>query len=517
MSAEHLLGVDIGTYSAKGVLVDVAGRVIANHVVPHRLEMPQPGWAEHDANQVWWGGFVAICRSLLEKSRVVPHQIASVGVSSISTSVLPVDAQGDPLRPAILYGIDARAAGEIAQLEQAIGREILFQRYGVQLSAQSGAPKILWLRNHEPDLWARTRMILNGVGYIVHKLTGAAVLDVYDAVGYAPLFDPARRAWNPDMAALIAPEEMLPRIGWTCEVAGRVTAAGAQASGLAAGTPVIIGTADAAAEAISAGLSQVGDLMLMVGSSTFFILKTGARIASRRFWGCDFLEPDAYALAGGAATAGSVTRWFRDQFAPLELAKEEAQTGIAYSELAALAGSSVVGAHGLVALPYFAGERTPIHDPAARGVIFGLTMRHSRGDVYRALLEGVGYSIRHNLEAMAEEGAVVRRILAVGGGTLNPLWMQMISDIADVELHIPAEQIGAAYGDAFLAGVGIGVFKDTTEATQWVNVGRIVRPDQAAHATYNGFYGIYRDLYRQTAGLMEKIGRLDMGGSVPRF
>jgi xylulokinase len=149
-------------------------------------------------------------------------------------------------------------------------------------------------------------------------------------------------------------------------------------------------------------------------------------------------------------------------------------------------------------------------------VIFGPTLRHHRGDIYRALLEGVGYSIRHNLETMTKEGAVVRRILALGGGTLNSLWMQIISDIAAVELRVPAEQIGAPHGDAFLAGVGIGLFKDTTEAAQWVNVGRIVRPEQAAHAIYNDFYSIYRDFYEQTATLMEKIGRLDLGGAVQR-
>ena len=235
-------------------------------------------------------------------------------------------------------------------------------------------------------------------------------------------------------------------------------------TGLAAGTPVITGTADAAAEAISAGLANPGDLMVMYGSSIFFILKTDRLYNSPHFWGTRFLEPDTYAVAGGMSTAGSLTRWFRDNFAAGEVAAESAGGENAYAALAELAAASPPGARGLVALPYFAGERTPIFDPDAKGLLVGLTLSHTRGDVYRALLESVGYGIRHNLDAMRAEGMAPARILAVGGGTLNRAWMQMVSDIAGIEQHIPAQQIGAAYGDAFLAGVGIGMFGGTRDA-----------------------------------------------------
>lgn len=502
------LGVDIGTYSSKGVLVAEDGTVLAGHVVPHTIAMPQPGWVEQDADQVWWHDFVTICRALLQSNSFLPTQIAGVGISSIAPCVLPVDAAGQPLRPGILYGIDTRARQEIAELEQAIGRDTLFTRFGATLSSQSAGPKIRWLRTHEPQVWAKTRLLLNGTGYLVYRLTGAATLDIYDAGSYAPLFDTRTLAWNPDLAELIAPVDLLPRLTWTCDIAGHVTPEAARLTGLVQGTPVITGTADAAAEAISAGLTRPGDLMVMVGSSIFFILKTGSLLASPRFWGTRFLEPDTYAVAGGMSTAGSLTKWFRDQFAPLELQAEQADGPNAYAALAQLAQSSPPGARGLLALPYFAGERTPLHDPDARGLLLGLTLSHTRGDLYRAFLEAIGYGIRHNVDAMREEGLQPARILAVGGGTHNLAWMQIISDIAGIELHIPREQIGAAYGDAFLAGVGVGAFADTSAVAAWVKTGAVIRPDEPAHALYAPYYQLYRELYTQTRTTMHTLAAL---------
>lgn len=504
----YLMGIDIGTYSSKGVLVAEDGAVAAGHVIPHTIDMPRPGWVEQDADGSWWHDCVAICRQLLAQSGIDSRHIAALGISSTSPCVLPVDAGGRPLRPAILYGIDTRATSEIAELEAELGAEALFDRYGVKLSSQSTSPKILWLRKHEPEIWAKTHLLLGGAGYLVYRLTGEAVLDIYDAGAYAPLFDVQACAWNPGMAGAVAPLERLPRLTWTCDIAGRVTADAAALTGLAAGTPVISGTADAAAEAISAGLANPGDLMVMYGSSIFFILKTDRLYNSPQFWGTRFLEPNTYAVAGGMSTAGSLTRWFRDNFAGGELAAESAGGANAYAALAELAAASPLGAHGLVALPYFAGERTPMFDPDAKGLLLGLTLSHTRGDVYRALLESVGYGIRHNLDAMRAEEMAPARILAVGGGTLNRVWMQMVSDIAGIEQHIPAQQIGAAYGDAFLAGVGVGLFDSTRDAGRWVQTKEVVRPIDQTHALYSRYYEIYRQVYRETAGTMHKLGEL---------
>lgn len=508
MTTRYLLGIDIGTSSSKGVLVRENGDVVASAAQEHLLEIPRPGWAEHDAETAWWHDFVTITRSLISSGKIAPRQIAGIGFSAISPAILPIDREGRPLRKAILYGIDTRAIQETSELQRIIDGSASLRCSGVRLSSQSAAPKVLWIRRHEPGVWDRTHLVVNGSGFLLYRLTGDATLDVYDAAGFAPFVDLENRRWTAGTGEHVCPLDKLPRITWTCDIAGRISAVGARLSGLAEGTPVITGTADAAAEAVSAGMAQPGDMMVMYGSSVFFILRTSQLCTSPHFWCAPFLEKGTYVLTGGMSTSGSLTRWFRDQFAPQEMECEKSGGRNAFEALASLAADSRVGANGIVMLPYFAGERTPVLDPDAKGLIFGLSLSHTRADVYRAVLESVGFGIRHNMERMREEGAVPRRILAVGGGTCNPLWMQIVSDIAGVEQHIPEQRIGAAYGDAFLAGVGIGLFSGISEAGRWVRVGAVVRPDQAAGRAYNGYYEIYRNLYEATAPLMKRLASL---------
>jgi xylulokinase len=340
------------------------------------------------------------------------------------------------------------------------------------------------------------------------RLTGENTVDIYDAAAFIPYFDVHSQGWVAELSSLVAPVQMMPRPTWTCEVAGRVTAEAARATGLATGTPVITGTADAAAEAISAGLTDVGDLMVMYGSSTFFILLTKELLAMKRFWGGRFLSPDTYMVAGGTATAGSLTRWFRDEFGHPEMANERAGGQNAYEALASLASSSPLGARGLLVLPYFSGERTPLHDPYAKGMFFGLTLSHTRSDIYRGILESVGYSIRHNIDALGEEGCRPSRILAVGGGTRNPFWMQIVSNIAGIRQLVPEQQIGASFGDAFLAGVGVGLFSDLKHVSRWVRLKEPVQPDPAAQKVYDDFYRLYLELYTRNAAAMRELSTL---------
>jgi xylulokinase len=496
----YLLGVDIGTYSSKGVLVREDGKVIGSQVVEHSLSLPRSGWAEHDPELVWWKDFLRIVQALLENSQITPDLIAALGISTISPAVVAVGEDGRALRPAILYGIDTRSTKEVDELEQLTG---------ASLSSQSGAPKILWLRRNEPEVWRQTHKIVNGSGYLNLKLTGQSTIDIYDACVFNPFFNTQTLDWDAVLTDPLAPVEWMPLPTWTSEIAGLVTEEAARETGLRAGTPVITGTADAAAEAISAGLSKIGDMMIMYGSSTFFILKTDKFISSSHFWASPFLEPGTFSVAGGTATAGSLTRWFRDQFGFPELETQRAGGENAYSILARLATESPPGSNGLVALPYFSGERTPIHDPRARGLIFGLTLKHSRADIYRALLESVGYAIRHNLEIMKAEGMQPERLLAVGGGTLNRLWMQIVCDIAGITQVIPTQQMGACYGDAFLAGIGAGLFSNTREISRWLGSAQTLNPDDECHSRYEPYYQLYRDLYEQNISTMQRISALN--------
>ena len=511
MPKGYFLGVDIGTYSSKGVLVQADGKVAASHAVAHSMDMPKPGYFEHDAEQVWWHDFVEIVRNLLATSGIEPREILAIGTSAIGSCVLPIDEQGNALRPGILYGIDTRASAEIEFLEQALGKDSIFKRSGAHLSSQASGPKVLWIRNHEPEIYRKTRWFLTSEAYLVFKLTGKATIDIYTAGGYAPLHDVHERKWIPEVADLITPLERLPQAYWSHEIVGSVTTKAAQETGLLQGTPVVAGTTDAAAEAISAGVADTGDMMLMFGSSIFFIMKTSRLIQTEHFWSANFLEEGAFTFLGGMSTSGSLTTWFRNQFAQYEIHNEKETGQNAYAALAQLAAASIPGSHGLVSLPYFEGERTPIHDPEARGVWFGLRLKHTKGDLYRSLLEGVAFGIRHNFEVMRSEGVQPSRILAVGGGTKNPFWMQIVADVCQTELAIPEQDIGASYGDAFLAATGIGLFKDLTEIKKWVGLKEIVKPNPEIDIAYDINYRIFRELYANTKNIMHELTQSQTG------
>jgi xylulokinase len=512
MPKQYLLGVDIGTYSSKGVLVDSeTGEVFASHVVEHGLSMPKPGWVEHDPDKIWWGEFTEISRQLLAATKIDPSQIKGIGTSAIGSCVLPIDKDGNALRQGILYGIDTRAYDEINQLEKELGRDNIFMKGGSHLTSQASGPKILWIKNKEPEVYAKTRWFLTSEAYIVYRLTRQPTVDIYTAGGFAPLMDVEKITWLPEMGQFITPIENMPKMLWSCEVAGTVTAEAAHITGLAKGTPVITGTTDAAAEAISAGVANLGDMMMMFGSSIFFIMKTDKLVRTEHFWSSNWMEPKTFAFLGGMSTSGSLTRWFRDNLSPLEVSAQKAGGENAYAAMAKMLKDSPLGANGLIVLPYFEGERTPLHDPDAKGVLFGLNLKHTRADIYRALLEGIGFGIRHNMDSMLADGVTPKRILGVGGGTKNVEWMQMVSDIANIEMVIPEQQIGACYGDAFMAGVGVGLYKNLSEITRWVHNKYQIKPNPETHKKYEPLYKIYRGLYEQTKGLMYDLSILYRG------
>ncbi len=492
----HTLGIDIGTFESKGVLVDREGRVVASAAAPHEMIVPKPGWAEHRADEDWWGDFCRISRSLLEAGGVRPEEIDAVGASAIGPCMLPVDADGEPLINAVLYGVDNRAAAEVEELTERIGEETLLARCGNALTSQSVGPKILWFRRRHPDLYGKTAHIMTSTSYLVMKLTGEVVIDHYTAAGYTPLYDVRRREWRDDLCPDVVPLVKLPRLLWTTEVAGRVTAAAAAATGLAAGTPVIAGTVDAAAEAHSVGVAAPGDMMMMYGSTIFINALTEAPVLDPRLWYAPWLFPDRHASLAGLATSGTLTHWFRDAFAR-ELPRDEA-----IPLLAAEAESSPPGAAGLLFLPYFSGERTPIHDPDAKGTWFGLNLTHGRGDLFRALIEGIAYGTGHVIETYEELEERPRRVLAVGGGTRNRVWLQATSDICRLPQIVREKTLGASYGDAFLAAQAIGAV-DAGDIDEWNPVERTVRPREVE--AYRKQYPLFRRLYERTKDIAAEL------------
>ncbi|MBO8127463.1 MAG: FGGY-family carbohydrate kinase [Firmicutes bacterium] len=505
MAKGYLLGVDIGTYESKGVLTTLDGEIVSVQVRPHNLSIPRPGWAEHDAEQVWWQDFCSIVQGLLAESKVDPKEIHGVGCSAIGPCMLPVDQKGNPMRQGILYGIDTRATAEIAELEEVLGADRIYDVCGATLSAQSVGPKILWERHHEPEIYQAAHKFVTSTTFLVARLTGNYYIDHYTAASFHPLYDLAKREWNPELAAPIVEVDRLPELGWTTDIAGTVTREAAAQTGLAEGTPVIIGTVDAAAEAVSVGVVSPGQIMIMYGSTVFMIEVLAQPKVDPRLWSAPYLFPGTHCMMAGMATSGALTRWFRDHFAK-DLVMQEQETGInAYGQLAQEAAQAPPGAEGLIVLPYFSGERTPINDPRAKGVIMGLTLAHTRGHVYRAILEGIGYGINHHFQVLKEIGVSPHTAVAVGGGTKNPLWLQIVSDICNTVQLVPAVTIGASYGDAFLAGLGVGVFSTYRDIAQWLKEIKEVRPNPDVVEIYQKQYELYLKTYQQTKEIMHDI------------
>jgi xylulokinase len=482
VTPKAFLGVDIGTSSSKGVLVDDTGRVLASAVREHEVSRPRPGHVEMDG-ELWWTEFRELAAELTADA-----EIAAVGVSGMGPCVLLTDETGTPLRPAILYGVDTRAATQIEDLTAELGGpEAILDRCGSVLSSQAVGPKLRWLAEHEPATWSRARRLFMPASWLAYRLTGAYTLDCHSASQCTPMFDIRAVDWHRPWAERIAPQLELPALAWSDEVAG-VTRE--PVAGIPAGTPVITGTIDAWTEAVSVDAQNPGDLMLMYGTTMFLIATVERPLRTPSMWGTVGTFRGSHNLAGGMATSGAVTTWLRDLVgAP------------GYATLLAEAEASGPGAHGLLVLPYFAGERTPLRDPDARGVIAGLTLSHTRGDLYRAALEATALGVRHNIEALHAAGARVERVVAVGGGTRGGLWTRIVSDVTGLPQVIPATTIGAAYGAAYLAARTIV----SAAIADWNPPAETITPNLALRSGYDELYAMYRELYPATRSIAHTL------------
>jgi xylulokinase len=476
---EAFLGVDIGTSSSKGVLVSLDGRLLATAVRDHAVERPAPGQVEMDAG-LWWSDFAALSRELTEGNGV---RVVAVGVSGMGPCVLLTDDDGAALRPAILYGVDTRAQTQIQALTAKYTEPAIIARCGSTLSSQAVGPKLAWLADNEPEMFSNARRFFMPSSWLVYRLTGEYVLDHHSASQSTPLYDTNANAWYEPWCNDIAPQIAMPALKWSGEVAGAIHTVAARETGLEEGTPVIAGTIDAWAEAISVDAHNPGDLMLMYGSTMFLVYTVETMLTAPTLWSTVGVYPGSRNLAGGMATSGSITAWLKDLFGDAD-----------YSDLLAAAEAAGPGASGLLMLPYLAGERTPIADSSARGVIAGLTLSHTRGDIYRAALESIAMGVRHNIEAMEAAGARIDRVVAVGGGTQGRLWTQIVSDVTGRDQQVPTYTIGASYGAAYLAASAVG----SPSIADWNPVAETVQPaEQDAHG-YDELYRLYRELYPAT-------------------
>jgi xylulokinase len=487
------LGIDIGTFESKGVLVDTDGTVVAEARRRHGIETPHSGHVEQDAETVWWADLTDIARELT--GHAAGSRIAGVGVSAIGPCVVPTDDDFRPLRPAILYGVDTRATAQIDRLTERLGPDEIFRRSGNSLTSQSAGPKIAWLRDEEPEVWQKARWFMTSQSYLVAKLTGEVTIDHATAGYFHPLYDLSAGAWNVTGCEDFVTEAQLPRIAWSTEIAGRITDASAVETGIPAGVPVIVGTTDAPAEAVGSGVVDEGQLMAMYGSSGYFIRVGDTLRTSPELWSAPFVFEGTFVLAAGTSTAGTATRWLADL---LGLTREH--DGLTFTGLVDLAAESVPGARGLLALPHLAGERTPFQDPFSRGVVMGLGLHHTRADFARAMLEGVGHSIAAAILAFRAADAPIASVTAIGGATKNPFIVGTVSSVTGLDQQV-ADTPGAAFGDAFLAAMGVGFFSEPTQVISWVRTRETVRPDDSTRATLTSDHEDYLALYRAIAPL----------------
>ncbi len=496
-----LLGIDVGTYSSKAVLTQSNGRILRTETIAHGISTPQSGHVEQDADAVWWNDVIILCQKIFADDLYSANDVAALAVSAIGPCLLPLCVEGKPLRPAILYGVDTRAEHEIIELNTQIGEKTIFEHSRMHLTSQAIGPKILWLQKHSPDVWKRTRHLTSASSYLVFKLTGEHVLDHHTASHFMPIYDPKLHQWDEQYAQQLGVSiDKLPKLGWSHDIAGCVQAAASQATGLRIGTPVTVGTVDALSEAISVGACEPGDLMIMYGSTTFFVLVQETPTPDPRVWTTSGAVAGQFNLAAGMATTGSVTRWFADELAP------ELSVNLAYDHLFKMAQQVQPGCNGLLMLPYFSGERTPINDAQARGVIVGLSLGHTRNHMFRAALEGVAFGVRHNLETFSNMGANVKRIVAVGGGAQSDIWPQIISDVCGVKQGMPRTTLGASYGNAFLAGCAVGLLQ-YSDINQWVKIDRWIEPNVSHKPIYDLLYQDYLDLYCSTKAVVHRLGR----------
>ena len=477
MTGDLFLGLDVGSSSTKAVLVDAGGEVVADARLEHGISRPRPGWAEQDAERDWWGGVVEACRRLLENRAA---RVRAVGVSALGPCVLPAGVDGRPLRPAILYGIDSRASAQVERLTVELGADEVLARCGSRLSSQSAGPKIRWLADDEPEVWAATRRVYGANSYVVSRLTGEYVLDHHSASHWAPLYDVYRNAWIDDWKEQVAPGVPLPRLVWPQEQCGTVSREAAAATGLPEGIPVAGGSIDSWCEVVASGLRGPGEGLLVYGTSMFLVEVHSPARADARLWTTVGFTPGSTNLAAGVASAGALTAWLRDLSGDVD-----------YDVLYAEAAAAGLGAGGLLALPYFAGERTPLFDPDLRGAIVGLTAAHRRGHLFRAFMEAAAFAVRHNLETMREAGATVAALRSSGGGAGGALWPRIVSDVTGVGQDVREGPSRAGVGAALLAAMAAGA---ATLQTRWPQPAVRVEPDPEKRAVYDELYGWFREL-----------------------
>jgi xylulokinase len=497
MIKPYFLGIDTSTTGSKALLIDGQGEVIAAATSPHTLQRPKPLWSEQDPRQ-WWEAVLASIRSVLEKAGIDGERVGAVGLTGQMHGLVLLDEAGNVLRPAILWN-DQRTQSQCDQIHARIGREKFIQITGNIALTGFTAPKILWVKENEPEVFAKAKHVLLPKDYIRLKLTGEYAMDKADGAGTV-LFDIKSRDWSDEvLAALDIPRAWMPRTFEGTEFTGYVNEEAALLTGLKAGTPVAAGGGDQAAQAVGVGAVEPGIVGLTVGTSGVVFATTPSALIEPegRLHAFCHAVPGLWHFMGVMLSAAGSLQWYRDMLTP----------DMSFDELLKDAESIPAGSEGLQFLPYLSGERTPHPDPLARGAFIGLTLRHGRAHMTRAVLEGVSFGLKDSFTLIQNAGlGAVTQVRASGGGTKGALWMQIMASVLEAELVTVNTTEGAAYGAALLAAVGAGRWSDVTSACKaCIKITGSTQPQPSQVEEYRKAYSVYCELY---PALKSSFGRM---------
>ncbi|MGV8981469.1 xylulokinase [Clostridium sp.] len=488
-----LLGIDIGTSSCKVAIFDLDGNVITQANKPYSVYYPEKDFVEQDAEE-WWNAVCEAIKECLSKNNINPVKIAGIGIDGQGWAALPVDIKGKPLHNAIIW-MDRRSSKQCAEVIEKIGAERILEVSGNSFDATYTTPKILWLKENKPDIYKNTYKFLQSNSYIAFKLTGAMTQDLSQGYGLH-CFDIKTGKYDQQLCKDMGIDlDKLPDIFDCDAVVGVVNEEAAKQTGLAIGTPVVAGGLDAACGTLGAGVIEVGQTQEQGGQAGGMSICLDKPIVHEKLILGFHVIPNAWLLQGGTVGGGSL-KWFRNEFGEYEKYMEE-QTG--ENSFDALVNKAKVinpGSDGVIYLPYMAGERSPIWDKHAKGVFYGLGYDKTRGHIIRSILEGIAYSLEHNLQTAKEVNVEVKELVSIGGAANSLTWTQIKSDVTGKRIKVPTSDTATTLGAALLAGVGTGMYKDYKQAVErTIKITRVHEPNMENHEIYKKYFPIYLDIY----------------------
>jgi xylulokinase len=500
MTRKYLLGIDIGTTGTKILLIDLTRGIKSDDHRPATLISKQAIWAEEDPLE-WWRNVCEGIPDCLNKADVDAKNILAVGVSGMVPTLILVDREGRPLRLSIQQN-DARSFAEVEEFKTRVDEENIFKRTGSMITQQSIGPKLLWLARNEPDNLKNAAWIMGSYDYINFLLTGKLSVERNWALE-SGLYDIHKKDWIDELLELSTIQRgQLPPVQRPDEVIGHLTVSAAAETGLMEGTPVVAGSADHVASAFSAGVRQNGDLLIKLGGAGDILYSLDSLKINKSLYLDFHVIPNLYLINGCMASSGSIIKWFKDQFG----------SGSDYSQLDAEAMDIPAGSDGLILLPYFLGEKTPLFDPHARGIFFGLSLRHTRAHLYHAILEGISFGFYHHVRVLEEVGLKIQRVRVANGGAASKLWRQITSDVVGFPLEGVENHPGSSLGAAFVAGMGIGAFSNWEEIEKFIHFRTKTTPNLERHEKYKVLFELYRELYQTNRQNFRKLAAFEARG-----